>query len=399
MADEAMSDVGGPFEPSTGEGFVGSLSFGEGVPPVPLAELYSAPPAGSITDVLFFTEPEPCPVLDTTPPVFAGAALIFNVSQAGFEVGWVAGTDDVSDPSALRYRVYLGREGDVVDYSQPYATTAPGATSAVVTGCRPGFDYLAVVRAVDEVGNEDSNTVEQAVTTLADASAPTFGGAEYALQTLDNEVLIVWTNAADDWSPLDAIGYRVYRATTSGAQDFNAPLAEVLDGVTRYLDDTVTLSATYFYVVRAFDEEGNEDTNTVEVSATIADATVDATAPTVALVSPSAGSPITPTTPVVVDVADDRGLGRVIITAKLAASGIEEVAFNGTAFQGYYAALSYKELVGEGVEGGGGGRGGEGEGPTPVAPTWRFHLIRTGGWTSAPAIEVYVVDLAGNEGV
>ena len=102
----------------------------------------------------------------------------------------------------------------------------------------------------------------------SDTDPPVFGGATGAADAnTDGEVTLTW-DAASDVDP--NITYNIYWSTTSGGQNFTTPNA------TSSLDtgDTVsglTNGLTYYFVVRAEDSSGNEETNVVEQSATPSD--------------------------------------------------------------------------------------------------------------------------------
>ncbi len=65
----------------------------------------------------------------------------------------------------------------------------------------------------------------------------------------------------------DLAGYKVYRATASGA--YGAPIATVLGKVTTYQAIGLQFGTTYFFVVTAFDIAGNESAYSNEVSKSI----------------------------------------------------------------------------------------------------------------------------------
>jgi fibronectin type 3 domain-containing protein len=65
----------------------------------------------------------------------------------------------------------------------------------------------------------------------------------------------------------DLAGYKVYRATASGA--YGAPIATVLRNVTTYQAIGLQFGTTYFFVVTAFDVAGNESAYSNEVSKSI----------------------------------------------------------------------------------------------------------------------------------
>ncbi len=84
-------------------------------------------------------------------------------------------------------------------------------------------------------------------------------------------VSLSW-KAADD--PTGPITYNIYVSTVHGGQDFSTPDFTYTPYPTPIPGDTVTYTVeglvngqTYYFVVRAEDAEGNEDTNTVEISA------------------------------------------------------------------------------------------------------------------------------------
>lgn len=64
----------------------------------------------------------------------------------------------------------------------------------------------------------------------------------------------------------DVVGYKIYRATASGA--YGAPVA-TLDKVTSYVATGLQTGTTYFFVITAFDSAGNESAFSNEVSKSI----------------------------------------------------------------------------------------------------------------------------------
>jgi hypothetical protein len=72
-----------------------------------------------------------------------------------------------------------------------------------------------------------------------------------------------------EWTPnkeADLAGYRVYRSSSQGSG--YSKMVSVLKTTSRYVDNTVTNSVTYYYVVSAFDAAGNESPYSKEVSIT-----------------------------------------------------------------------------------------------------------------------------------
>ncbi|VAX33567.1 hypothetical protein MNBD_NITROSPIRAE03-1875, partial [hydrothermal vent metagenome] len=167
------------------------------------------------------------------------------------------------------YLIYISTTPAGENFLTPNYTTAAGATSFSVTGLTTSTTYYFVVRAMDEAGNVDTNTVEVSATTL-DAIPPTFGGAATATAVSSSQIDLTWTAATDNVTPSSNIVYLIYISTTSGGQDFLLPPSyTTAAGATTYsVTGGLSSSTTYYFVVRARDEAGNIDNNTVEVSAT-----------------------------------------------------------------------------------------------------------------------------------
>jgi hypothetical protein len=65
----------------------------------------------------------------------------------------------------------------------------------------------------------------------------------------------------------DLAGYKVYRATASGA--YGAPIATLQGNITSYVAAGLQTGTTYFFVVTAYDTSGNESQRSNEVSKSI----------------------------------------------------------------------------------------------------------------------------------
>jgi hypothetical protein len=104
---------------------------------------------------------------DRTPPVFAGLTRVCVSSGVFSPLGeqltfvWSAATDDVTPQTAIVYDIYGATSPGGEDYSKPLTSSPPGASS--YTGrFTPSLQYF-VVRARDQAGNRDANTVERQV--------------------------------------------------------------------------------------------------------------------------------------------------------------------------------------------------------------------------------------------
>lgn len=124
-----------------------------------------------------------------------------------------------------------------------------------------------------DVGGGASRLAE--ATAAVDCVPPVFGGLQSALKA-DARVTLAWDSVAETSETSFPIDFRVYRSLTSGGQDFASPLvpspeaSEILEELepmnTQFIDFDVTNGETYFYVVRAADAVGNEESNVVEFS-------------------------------------------------------------------------------------------------------------------------------------
>lgn len=101
----------------------------------------------------------------------------------------------------------------------------------------------------------------------------------------------------------------------------------------------------------------------------------DTTPPAVTLVSPSEGSPIIPSTNVVVDVTDNASFRRVLLAVQFGGTGAPELIHDGDRF-----TTPYRGSTREVISGG-----------------WRYTLSRDRGWPASMRLDVYAIDAAGLE--
>ena len=75
---------------------------------------------------------------------------------------------------------------------------------------------------------------------------------------------LTWQAATDDVTPAGAIVYDVYYATAAGGENFAHPTWTSLPGATSFRTPGLPSHGVAYFVVRARDTVGNEDTNTNE---------------------------------------------------------------------------------------------------------------------------------------
>ncbi len=101
---------------------------------------------------------------------------------------------------------------------------------------------------------------------------PTFAGLKSATTCIPGPVRmhgktsyhLEWEAATDENTPPSEIVYNVYRAMRPGGEHFRKPTYTTAPGVTSFDTPRLPEIKTYYFVVRARDKAGNEDSNTVE---------------------------------------------------------------------------------------------------------------------------------------
>ena len=132
--------------------------------------------------------------------------------------------------------------------------------------------YYFRIEARDASGNALRNPRSASAKTSADGTAPVFGGCVQTVNPSAGGVKITWARASDDSTDTSALVYNVYASKTpfdadGGGFDFSKPTASFKDGVLSGRVGGLTKESQYYFICRAEDQEGNEDTNTVQVSA------------------------------------------------------------------------------------------------------------------------------------
>ena len=205
--------------------------------------------------------------LDVTPPTFAGVKSAVAVGTS-IKLDWLAASDLVDVAADLEYDIYQGISAGGIDFTKPPNYKVKGVLTYTVTGLDPATKYFFIVHARDKSGNADGNVAEVSATTAssADTKAPAFGGLVSATASGRTTLALAWAEAADDYSAPANITYDVYVATSAGGEIFTST-TRTIKGATSYSVTGLTPNTTYYIVVRAKDEAGNEDVNVLEKSA------------------------------------------------------------------------------------------------------------------------------------
>jgi hypothetical protein len=221
----------------------------------------------------------PTTPIDTTPPNFQGLQVAIDDQTGGkISLGWQEGSDPDtiecnSDPSLpLVYNIYISIESGGHDFLSSNRTTMDNQIA--LTGLQDGVLYYFVVRAEDMVGNEEENTVELSAlpTTPIDTTPPEFDGLQIISTNNDTgDMTLTWNTAMDpddpgcNSDPSLPIEYNIYMSESPTTFDFLHP--DATTGSQQLVLSSLERGVTYYFVVRAEDAAGNEETNTMTKSA------------------------------------------------------------------------------------------------------------------------------------
>jgi hypothetical protein len=105
-----------------------------------------------------------------------------------------------------------------------------------------------------------------------DHTPPTFAGLKSATTCIPGPIgggrttsyHLSWDPATDNVTPPNRIVYDVYQATTPGGEDFSTPTYTTPAGATSFDTPPLATDKSFYFVVRARDQAGNRDSNTVE---------------------------------------------------------------------------------------------------------------------------------------
>lgn len=206
--------------------------------------------------------PPPFNVISTTPSSGAGGVATNSTILVTFD----ADVDTATLVSAnFTVTAGGGPVGGAFSYDAPSRTATFTPTAALAPAT---LHTVSLTAGLLSVGGGALNPSSFQFTTAAapDTLPPTFGGAAAATPENAFRITVSWTAATDNQDAPAAIRYRIYRATTTMMQNFASTLATTSPGALAYTDNAVLAGTGYFYVVRAVDSAGNEETNTFERS-------------------------------------------------------------------------------------------------------------------------------------
>ena len=127
----------------------------------------------------------------------------------------------------------------------------------------PSISGNRIVWEDDRNGSRDVYMYTDTPGVVPDTTPPVFDGLGTAIAG-NGQVLLFWNAATDPSTP---ITYSIYQAGTAGGENFGAAPTFTTMSET-YTVQSLTNGRAYYFVVRAKDSIGNQDSNTVEKSVT-----------------------------------------------------------------------------------------------------------------------------------
>lgn len=108
------------------------------------------------------------------PPTFEGLASV-SLQDGVYHLSWEAAVDDQTDQSSITYEVFEAKRagGENYDFLNPLTSTV-GSTSIDVPDLDTSSRHYFIIRAQDEEGNTNQNTIEQTQRDLMLTGAPNF---------------------------------------------------------------------------------------------------------------------------------------------------------------------------------------------------------------------------------
>lgn len=239
---------------------------------------------GNPNEQLFFTarardiagnaSPEIAPLTaalgpDATTPVFDGCGTVTPQGSHAATVTWKTATDDATPASQLTYEVYVSKTPGGQDLNAAPAAKVTGDTTAALSNLDAASTYYVLCKVRDSAKNLDANKNEKPLLTGSDVTPPRFDGISgFTFSKENRTVTLEWKAGTDDVTAPSAIVYDVYESLASGGFDFDKPKTSSAPGASSIALTGLASRSTLYWVVRARDEAGNHDSNSVEKTGT-----------------------------------------------------------------------------------------------------------------------------------
>ena len=123
---------------------------------------------------------------------------------------------------------------------------------------------LSVLLAMTLGGVAQAHRVSQGVLVFAGLKSATTCIAGPVRMGEKTSYYLQWDAATERGIRSKRIVYNVYQSTKPGGEDFSKPTYTTAPGATSFETPKLPVEESFFFVVRARDPQGNEDSNTVE---------------------------------------------------------------------------------------------------------------------------------------
>ncbi len=182
-----------------------------------------------------------------------GAPLNLAATAGNASVGltWQAPTSNGGSP-ITGYNVYRGTSSGG-EGATPLNTTLVSGTSYTDNTAANGTGYWYTVKAVNSVGTGPASN-EASATPTGTANAPSAPLNLAATAPKGGGVQLSWQTPTSNGGAA-ITGYKVYRGTSAGGEDYSNPIATLGAG-TSYTDTTTARRTTYYYTVKAVNSAG-----------------------------------------------------------------------------------------------------------------------------------------------
>lgn len=316
-------------------------------------------------------------------PVFTGA-----FADAPYvDLEWTESTDDTTAQDDIVYELHWSPSA-LASFVPKVTLTGVNAHYGFADPGRmlgPGTYYFRL-RARDEAGNVSDESNELSAV-LVDAGAATGDEPLQSIEVLGpRSIRVNWLEKENDWSLGDLNRYLIHVASADNVvfSEANVRASPQANGNSygepQSFDLTGLTPNTHYYIrVYHLDRWGVRSGGTVELDAITEDEEASAK-PQIGNYAPAPGTARSKNDAVSFDVTDTSGtFRRIIVTARMSNTGVDEVVHNGTEFRGLY--INYASRI-------------------AISNGYRYTVARSGGWPPGATVTfmVYAVDAEGFEG-
>jgi hypothetical protein len=179
-----------------------------------------------------------------------------------------------SPPSTVGY--YLGRMrigAHRIGLLRPHASTSSSVTLRIPRSVPPGSYRLRACTNDHHQLRLSHCRAAARIVNVPDQTPPVFAGITQATTCIPGPIrpdrsshyTLRWAPASDDATPPSRIVYDIYQATSPGGENLTTATYTSTPGATTFTTPLLSDDQNNYFVVRARDQAGNSDSNTVEL--------------------------------------------------------------------------------------------------------------------------------------